>query len=130
MHERTMLIEVRLRHHVSNTLLSLRTGRLRREHPIKQAVVAEALGISPSGVSEMESGKRLPSLAQCHILAELLEVPVQTLTVLPEMRGAVSGDYADCLRVLAQLPQALIPDVARILEFMLQTYTTAKRARS
>ena len=62
-----------------------RALKLTREfHNISQAELVERLGISKSHLSELESGKKSPSIELLQKYAKVFDVPASTLLVLAE----------------------------------------------
>ena len=57
----------------------------RMESGYSQRELGELLGIDRSGVSRLESGKKLPSLATLNRLSEVLLIPVEELILMARM---------------------------------------------
>jgi len=53
-------------------------------HDLTQKELAEKLGISKSHISEIESGKKTPTLAVLNRYAEFFQVPVSSIMFLSE----------------------------------------------
>lgn len=53
-------------------------------HDLKQKEMAEKLGISKSLISEIESGKKTPTLAVLNRYAEVFQVPVSSILFFSE----------------------------------------------
>jgi putative transcriptional regulator len=59
--------------------LHLNIKTLREERGISQGKLAQLTGVSQSAISDIENNKRNPSLWTVHLIAEVLEVPVDAL---------------------------------------------------
>ena len=57
---------------------------LRVFHDLKQKDLAEKLGVSKSYISEIESGKKTPTLALLERYTEVFEVPTSSILFLAE----------------------------------------------
>jgi len=65
-------------------MLSNALKLIRQYHNISQTALAVKLSISNSYLSELESGKKEPSLDILHRYAEVFEVPLSSLVVFSE----------------------------------------------
>ena len=82
--------------------LGRRIQRLRNQHGISQLKFSELIDKSPAFVSQMERGKKGPSLETLVLIAETLNVGIDTL--LPEFRDSsalekeseVCDVFSDC----------------------------------
>jgi transcriptional regulator with XRE-family HTH domain len=78
---------------------------LRTSHDFKQKELAKKLGISASHLSEIESGKKTPSLVLLERYGEVFEVPVSSILFLAENIERQPQDSQDLVssKVLALL---------------------------
>ena len=81
---------------------------VRSAHNVSQSQLAERIGISPSHLSLIESGKRAPSLKMVERLSTALEVPVHLLTLLASdaqdlKDGKNAGPISDVAQTLLYL---------------------------
>lgn len=68
---------------------------IRVYHNVKQKSLAEALGISPSHLSEVESGKKQVTLDLLEKYASHFRVPASSLLYFAEHRDASGGKASD-----------------------------------
>ncbi|MGH8072892.1 MAG: helix-turn-helix transcriptional regulator [Lysobacter sp.] len=77
---------------------------VRSFHEVNQSDLAEAIGISRSYLSEIESGKKTPSLDLLQRYAEHFDIPLSSLVLFSER----AGDSQKDLRVKTMLGQKAI----------------------
>ncbi|TAK37904.1 MAG: XRE family transcriptional regulator [Lysobacteraceae bacterium] len=77
---------------------------VRSFHEVNQSDLAEALGISRSYLSEVESGKKTPSLDLLQRYAEHFDIPLSSLVLFSEHAGESEKD----LKVKAMLGQKAV----------------------
>ncbi|MFN3819522.1 helix-turn-helix domain-containing protein [Blastomonas sp.] len=81
---------------------------VRQYHRLNQAQMAERLQISPSYLSELEKGKKVPSLDLLEKYALLIGIPVSSLMFLAEELETGSGN----------IKSAIVDKVFKILEWI------------
>lgn len=79
-------------------------------HDLKQVEAAHQLGISKSHLSEIESGRKTPSLQLLEKYAEVFELPVSSIFFFAE--NARQGSSYDQARLI------VAPKILRLLEFL------------
>lgn len=77
---------------------------VRSFHDINQAELADALGISRSYLSEIESGKKTPSLDLLQRYSAYFEIPLSSLVLFSENAGESQRD----LRVKSMLGEKAV----------------------
>jgi transcriptional regulator with XRE-family HTH domain len=107
----TRLVRAVLREHMKNTNQLGKLVKSRREGwGFTQRALAQELGVEPSHVAFIESGRRRPSLKLVARLADILGLDRQTLLILahPEARELVAEAKAETPRKAAPSWQRFI----------------------
>ena len=94
-------------------MLSEALRLMRVFHDMKQVELADRLGVSRSHLSEIESGKKEPSLDLVRRYADLFDVPVSSILFFSEnldpdrspkqltrVRGVIAGKVLDFLKLV------------------------------
>ena len=95
-----------------------RIRHFRKAKRITQEELAFRIGTSAAYVSNIESGKKKPSLQKLTEIAEVLEITINDLIYLPSL-NATSSDMTEINKLISHCPlekqQLLIQSISAIL---------------
>lgn len=81
-------------------MINIALKRTRQFHRLKQAELAEKLGISKSFLSEIEGGTKNPTIELLQKYAEVFEIPASSFLLFSESLDSGSSKFRPAARVL------------------------------
>lgn len=106
--------------HSHLALLSVRFGQLRKTAHLSQAEFASHLGVSQSAISQIERGRRTPSLQLLAKAAAVLDVSLPELLIAPS-EGPVTRAEKQLLYVYRSLAAPAQDQLRAFAEFLSQS---------
>lgn len=104
-----------------STALAVRLREARMTCSLKQAAIAEAIGVNTVTISRWEHGRKLPSEFHLHQLAPVLRIPITELLTLRRQAilGSKDGVYTANIHITAEPERNSAPPLPTTQRMML-----------